>query len=1537
MRPWLKWIGIVCLAPVALVLLVSILLYIPPIQDFAVREATRYASKTTGMKIHIGKIRLAFPLDITAHDMLVISAHDTLLDLRSFGVSIRPLPLFYQKVLIDAFDMQEGKVNSARIIDGMEIKGVLGKLHVHADHIDLAKGTARFNKIDLSDSDLHIYMHDTTTVEDTSKIHWKLLLDKANIKKVGFTLAMSDYNIRVRTFASRATLTKGILDLAGSEYKVERFELANSRLSYDGDTAKAQSRFDPFHIVLDHLNGVFENVAYRGMDMKLKIHVKEFNGQERSGLVIQQLIGNFENDTSAFTMPQMFLKTMDSEIRLSAIVPRSSLDKNPKANMDVLLSGVIGKPDLLLLAGPVSKSVSNAFPDQPLTFSTTVDGNFNAMTLRMKADLLGVFSLDASGLLTNVGDSIRRAGDFRVNAEVGNLNFFLSSLPTKKRDNYHIPSGIKLVGNASLKKGTYNADFIMHEGEGSANLLATINPGHKTYEVNMLIDNLQMAHFMPKDSLYSLSASLCAEGKGFDPYAASTWTKVNGHLSHVHYGTSSISDVSLAGSLLKHHLKVDLKSDYPLAVLNMSVDGTLQKKSIDAIFTADVQNLDLYGLHVMDDSLATSFQIFAEIKTDMGKNNLLDVTLGNWELKVADAIYHPKTLTLHAQSTKDTTQVSFHAGDLGLTLTGNADLETMMKKFEKISEKINEQLKRDSVINIPELKPFLPELQLKMSAGKDNPIYNTLDQYGISFNRIQVEASTSPAEGLLFDGDVLGLMRDTMRVDTICLKINQDSLGLEYVTRIVKKPFRNQPSFTVGLAGKIRNTYADAELTYLDGKGKTGVLLGARMDKERDGLRFHFFPDRPIVMFHSFSLNSDNYILYRNIRDISADVRFVGEKNASLWIHSMPGEKQKELHAELSQINLDMVTKGFTELPAMRGMLSMDLQYAPTDSSYMIVADAHVDSLFYENGRVGEMGLNAVYLPLSENRHQLDMHLYHEQEEISSMTAVYMSGKHSKVEGSLHITDLPMSMLNPFIPDNMAKLSGRMQGEMIVTGSSEKPAVNGYMQLDTSSVYVTAVGTKFRFDDKKVEVKDNLLDFSNYRIYGSGTNPFVIDGTIDFHDPMRMMANITLTADNMQLMNAKRSKESLLYGKLLVDLKSTLKGPLNALVMRGDLQLIGGTDVTYVMQDSPLTVQDRLADLVTFVDFSDTLIHRSKKRDAPLPVGGLDMLLSIHADQSVRINADITPDRSSRVSLEGGGDLTFQYTPRGDMLLNGRYTLSAGTVKYAMPVVPLKEFNIQNGSYLQWNGDPMDPYMNLTATERVRASVATNEQVSRLVTFDVGVSIKQTLEKLAFMFIVSAPEDQVMQQELAKMDDSERSQIAVTMLVTGMYLNINDKSSGSGANLDMGSALNSFLQSEINNIAGSALKSVDISLGMEQYDKNGNAGGGQRTDFSFRFGKRFYNDRISIILGGRISTGADVNSGQAQPFIDNVSIEYRLDNTGTRYIKLFHDKNYESLLEDEITETGVGVVLRKKMNRLGELFIFKKNKVKPAQKQGDER
>ena len=59
--------------------------------------------------------------------------------------------------------------------------------------------------------------------------------------------------------------------------------------------------------------------------------------------------------------------------------------------------------------------------------------------------------------------------------------------------------------------------------------------------------------------------------------------------------------------------------------------------------------------------------------------------------------------------------------------------------------------------------------------------------------------------------------------------------------------------------------------------------------------------------------------------------------------------------------------------------------------------------------------------------------------------------------------------------------------------------------------------------------------------------------------------------------------ESLVYGKVFADLRATIKGPLDGLNMRGNLNLLGNTDVSYVLTDSPLTVQDRLGSLETFM------------------------------------------------------------------------------------------------------------------------------------------------------------------------------------------------------------------------------------------------------------------------------------------------------------------------------------------------------------------
>ena len=126
MRVWIKRIGVICLIPIALVLLLSILLYIPPFQNFAVRKATEYAGKVTGMQIGIEQIRLSFPLDLTVKGVEVVNPPaDTLLSLQSLTVRVRALPLLRKQVLVEAIDLRNVKVNTGTMIEGMEILSLI--------------------------------------------------------------------------------------------------------------------------------------------------------------------------------------------------------------------------------------------------------------------------------------------------------------------------------------------------------------------------------------------------------------------------------------------------------------------------------------------------------------------------------------------------------------------------------------------------------------------------------------------------------------------------------------------------------------------------------------------------------------------------------------------------------------------------------------------------------------------------------------------------------------------------------------------------------------------------------------------------------------------------------------------------------------------------------------------------------------------------------------------------------------------------------------------------------------------------------------------------------------------------------------------------------------------------------------------------------------------------------------------------------------------------------------------------------------------
>ena len=63
--------------PIIILILLAVLLYVPPVQNWAVRQVASYASESTGMTVRVDNVRLRFPLDLTVNGFLATQPNDS--------------------------------------------------------------------------------------------------------------------------------------------------------------------------------------------------------------------------------------------------------------------------------------------------------------------------------------------------------------------------------------------------------------------------------------------------------------------------------------------------------------------------------------------------------------------------------------------------------------------------------------------------------------------------------------------------------------------------------------------------------------------------------------------------------------------------------------------------------------------------------------------------------------------------------------------------------------------------------------------------------------------------------------------------------------------------------------------------------------------------------------------------------------------------------------------------------------------------------------------------------------------------------------------------------------------------------------------------------------------------------------------------------------------------------------------------------------------------------------------------------------------
>ncbi len=433
----------------------------------------------------------------------------------------------------------------------------------------------------------------------------------------------------------------------------------------------------------------------------------------------------------------------------------------------------------------------------------------------------------------------------------------------------------------------------------------------------------------------------------------------------------------------------------------------------------------------------------------------------------------------------------------------------------------------------------------------------------------------------------------------------------------------------------------------------------------------------------------------------------------------------------------------------------------------------------------------------------------------------------------------------------------------------------------------------------------------------------MLNGTVNAKKFSNILFDLTADADNFQLVKSDSRSKADLFGKVFLNLDAAVTGPMNRLDINASLNMLGSTDATYRLNMEPaqLTAQSD-QDVVKFVNFNDTVqvVQADSIVQSPL---NMRINAKVTISPGTHLTVLLSNNGTDKVELSPTANLTYTQNYMGDMALNGTVVLGNGYARYAVPVIGEKMFTFDPVSSVRFNGSVTDPVLNIIASDEVKANVKSGDN-SRLVNFFVTAKITNSLKNLQAAFDLSTNDDLSIQNELQSMSADQRQTQAMNLLLYGQYMGQNTK-----ANAASGNMLYSFLESQLNSWAAKNIRGVDLSFGVNQYDKTTNGVTNTETSYSYQVSKTLFNNRFKVLVGGNYSTDA-ADDEIANNLISDVAVEYMLKQTQTMNmsVKLFRHIGFESILEGEITEMGGAFVFKRKLDNLKSLFRFHRRKKK---------
>lgn len=1500
---------IICL-PVTILLLSAVALYIPAIQQYTVDKVCKSLSEHSGYTIEAKRFHLTFPLKINIDDINVRKENGLNAQGSNICVNISLLPLLRGEVEVNYLLLEQIDFNTGELIPDIKLEGNIGFLRGVARNIDIKNKRVNLRQIHLQDSDVEIELNDTAKKEEETHTDWLVKLHKGTIDNCNANIKIPTDTLATSVGIGKLRLIDGTVDLSQELYSIDRLEISSTSATYNNGN-NTQTAEPLKHISVNNINAKTSNILYSSQSSNINIESLLFT--QPDGVEITEFKAMAVGDSSNIVLKELVMNSRNgSHITATGNIPFSAIKPESREEFNTTLSLILDRRDLAGILTKNDYEKLNILGNKRLTAGISAKGNVRKIeceNIYLEVPSLGL--LKADGFIGNIKTPKEIVAEMNIKELSGDICKILHKNTTES---------CMLIANGNLQYAfnEANANITIKAPEGAIRTNATYNTNNNAYKAHIDINSLNLSTILPEIPLTYANMSMQAEGKGLDLFSDTTSYNINASLDSIVYDKYTMYDISMNIKQANSISDIDITGDNKELLFAIKSQTELHIKDIRNKTSIEIHEANLQKIGVTEADCGTALKLDIQASTDLKESHTLKFSGNDIKIRTPQKVFTPEDINFDFSTTPEETSLMAKNGDLNIAGTMQCGYNKLFESLKETGKMFADARHSDKTLYyLQDYEKELPSINIDFNCEQNNMLYNFMTMKGMSADNISFTLKFDTIKGINMNCRVLEFKKEDIKLDTINIFTRQNNDRIRYMASVRSSainPKKEKQTYNAAIYGNIFNDSLTTNFIFRDRKEGVRMRLGTKTILSPENLEIHF-NNNAILFGNRFNFSKGNYFNIGKGLSLNADVTLSSGDNAGIHFFTTPDEEAKyNANLELFNLSLKDITEILPYSPDITGILNLDLYFRQDDKKIILSSEARMDSITYEGSYIGNEIIEAVYFPKDDKRHYLDVRLNHDNEDVLLLSGDYIKSEEDKkgeLDGKISLSRFPLELTKVFMKNSGMKLDGYINSELRANGPLSELSTNGHIEFEKVYLDAPFLGTELHFSETPVRIEDNRILFNDFNIYAKGENPFKIEGTIDINELSNPEFRLRMNANDYEIVNATRQKGSMLYGKMFVNLRAIVGGRLNNLMLGGSATLLGKSNITYVLQETPISTDKELDGLVEFVNFQDTVTTNKTKEN--IDFGNIRINLGLKIEEGARINADFDENRNSYLALRGGGDLNMTYNRETGVNVTGSYTMNEGELKYELPVIPLKTFNIENGSKVTWNGDILNPTLNIVALERVTTSVTFDDNSIQPVTFDVGVKLSNTLSNMGLSFTISAPENAIIQDQLNSLDEETLNKYAITMLITGTYI-------GGANGMTVSNALSSFLDAKINELAGSAMKSVSVNIGIN--DAQNAETGESYKNYSFSFRKRFWNDRITVVIGGEVNSGNVPVENES--FINNVSLEWKISNSGNRYLRVFYDKNFESLLEGEIIETGIGYVYKRKLNNLGELFIFNK-------------